>query len=243
MTAPEQQKVIQQFVQTSLRAIARAEKDERVPSRFTGTGREVWDTFKNELTAADLAVLCIQDAGVAMPIPFDPSLWWPDWPGWAQLHLSTPDAEQWIGEALASAGESRDAYLRRQAAILEIDLPPEDAIAVLPGPQPHERWLELPGTGGWIAYRLCARPDAALYLWENMHVVCSTPQEMLLAGLIAWELNAPPRTALPISLDDADLTSTLKGDAKYHGVVGRRDLHGRRDLRVLQRAGEQPQWI
>jgi hypothetical protein len=241
--AIDPQTEMRQFLKTSLHAIVRAEADARIPARFTGTGQAVWDTFRNELTAADLTALTIQDAGVTMPVPFDPSRWWPDWPIWALLSLSPADADRWIAEALAQAGQPRDAYLRGQAAALGIGLPPDEAVATLPTPPRHERWLELPGTGGWLAYSLCMRPEADLYFWENFAIVCGTPREVLLAGLIAWELGAPPRTELPIRLDDADLTATLKAGETYHAVMGRRELHSHRDLRVLHPNGEQPLWL
>jgi len=234
---------IHRFFRTSLRAIVRAEADGRVPARFAGTGKEVWRTFRNELTVADLVALCIQDAGVTMPIPFDPSLWWPDWPERLRLQLPPADADRWIEESLAQTEQPRDAYLRDQAALLGLDVPSNEALMALPTPPRHERWLELPGTGGWLAYTLSTRPDANLYYWENFTVVCASPQEMLLAGLIAWELGAPPRTELPIRVDDPDLTATLKAGETYHAVVGRRDRHGHRDLRILHRDGKQPLWI
>lgn len=243
MTALDRQTDIQQFLQASLWALVRAEIDSRVPARFTGTGRETWNTFKNELTTADLTALCIEDAGVAMPVPFDPSGWWPGWPDWALLGQSPADAEQWIDEALARAGQPRDAYLREQATLLGISLPSDKAIAALPTPQRHERWLELPGTGGWLAYVLCTRQGTALYTWENFRIVCGTPQEMVLAGLIAWELHAPPHSELPIQLDDPDLTKSLVPELMYHAVVGLRSLHGHRDLRILHREGKEPLWL
>ena len=52
--AIERQTEIQQSLQASLWALVRAEIDGRVPARFTGTGQEVWKTFRNELTAVDL---------------------------------------------------------------------------------------------------------------------------------------------------------------------------------------------
>jgi hypothetical protein len=234
---------IEQFLQVSLRAIARAEAAGRLPARFTGRGVAVWNTFRNELTAADLAALSIQDAGVTMPIPFDPSQWWPGWPDWALFSQSPTQVEAWISEALAQTGQPRDAYLRQQAAALGVERPSDEAVAALPTPARHERWLELPGTGGWLAYTLCTRPEAELYLWENFTIVCARPQEILLAGLIAWELGAPPHAQLPIRLDDPDLTGTLKGGETYHALVGRRELHGHRDLRILHQSGKQPLWI
>lgn len=240
---PDRQKEIQQFLKVCVRAILRAEAAGRVPARFSGTGKEVWDTFRNELTAADLVALSIQDAGAAMPVPFDPNLWWPEWPDWALLQQSAAEVEGWIEEALSRVEQPRDAYLREQAASMGVGLPADEAVTGLPTPARHERWLELPGTGGWLAYALCNRPGAELYYWENFAIVCGTPQEMLLAGLIAWELGAPPRTTLPIQLDDPDLTTTLRSGETYHAVIGRRDLHGHRDLRILHHNGEGPLWL
>jgi len=231
---------IESFIQTSLRALVRAEAAGRVPARFTGTGQEIWRTFRNELSAADLVALSIQDAGVAMPVPFDPGHWWPDWPRWATLNRPPAEVEAWIAGALRHADEPRDAFLREQAAVLELDLPSDAAIAALRTPARHERWLELPGSGGWLAYALCARPAAELYYWENFTVVCGAPREMLLAGLIAWELGAPPRVELPIHLDDPDLSATLRAGQTFHAIVGRQDLHGHRDLRILHHTGQGP---
>ena len=243
VTSAAWQSEIERFRQVSLRAIVRAEADGRIPARFTSTGKDVWKTFRNELTAADLVALCIQDAGVTMPVPFDPSRWWPDWPDWALMGQSPADAERWINETLVEAGQPRDGYLRQQAAALGVEIPPSELLEFLPTPPRHERWLELPGTGGWVAYALSTRLEADLYFWENFVIVCGTPQEMLLAGLIAWELGAPPRTQLPIRLDDPDVTATLRAGGTYHAIVGLRQLHGHRDLRVLHQNGKQPLWL
>jgi hypothetical protein len=212
-TTTVEQNEVPQFLQASLRAVVRAEAQGRLPARFTGTGVAVWETFRNELTAADLVALAIQDAGVTMPVPFDPRVWWSGWPDWT-LFQASEDAERWIQEALEQADLPRDAYLREQAAFLEIGLPADAAVTALPTPASHERWLELPGTGGWLAYALCQRPDAT-----------------------------PPRTELPIRLDDPGLTATLKARETYHAVVGLRELHGHRDLRVLHQNGKQPLWL
>jgi hypothetical protein len=81
------------FAQVSLGSLVRAERSGRVPRRFTESGQAVWQTFHNELTIADLAAIAIQDAGIAMPMPFAPSNWWPQWPDWALLHLSPQDVQ------------------------------------------------------------------------------------------------------------------------------------------------------
>lgn len=231
------------FFRAALRALIRAEQSGRVPARFSGAGRDVWQTFHNELTIADLVALCIEDAGATMPIPFSPSIWWPGWPDQARLQLKPHEVEQWVEEDRTNGNQPLDAYLRSQAAFLGFEPPPEQSLTALSTPARHEHWLELPGTGGWLAYALSTRPGAGLYYWENFSIVCSTPQEMLLAGLIAWELNAPPRAKLSIYRDDPDLTATLKAGTTYHGVFGRRELHGHRDLRVLHHEAKGPTWL
>ncbi len=242
-TATTQSYEVDLFVQASLRALVRAEVEGRVPLRFTGEGPAVWSTFRNELTAADLAALAIQDAGAGMPVPFAPEHWWPDWPEWGLLHLPPAEVAGWIEKAPTFAEQPRDAYLRAQAGVLGVDLPSDEALAGLPLPARHERWLELPGTGGWVAYALCSRPGAELYFWDNFTIVCESPLEMLFAGLIAWGLDAPPNTELPIRLDDTDLTATLKSGASHHEIVGLSSRHAHRDLRLLHKEGRQPLWL
>jgi hypothetical protein len=66
---------------------------------------------------------------------------------------------------------------------------------------------------------------------------------MILAGLIAWELGAPPNIGLPIILDNLNLTNTLKAGQTYHAVIGRKGLHGNRDLRLLNQDNKHPLWI
>jgi hypothetical protein len=178
-----------------------------------------------------------------MPIPFDPRTWWPEWPDWALLQHRPEDADRWIRQALQWSELPRQEYLERQAAFLEVARPEKATISDLPTPARYEQWLELPGTGGWISYALCQRPDTSAYYWENFMVICGSPQEMLLAGLIAWELGAPPNTRLPIRLDDQALTATLKAGETYHVVVGMQDKHGHRDLRVLLQDGKEPLWL
>jgi hypothetical protein len=233
---------IHPFVQTALRAITRAESQGRLPARFTGFGPEIWRAFRNELTQADLVALSIQDAGATMPIPFNPMLWWPDWPNWALRTLPLNEVQQWLAEAMEEVNQPEAEYLHRQAQVLDLILPTTEELASLPTPAAHEKWLELPGTAGWVAYSLCARPDAELYLWENFTILCESPQEMLFAGLLAWELHAPPRQALPIHLDPA-LAETLHSGQSYRQVVARHDLHGHRALHFLQTANAEPLWI
>jgi hypothetical protein len=175
-TTASQQTEIRGFLQTSLRALVRAEAAGRIPLRFTGTGQDVWNTFRNELTAADLVALSIQDAGATMPVPFDPGLWWPNWPDWALRGQSSADAEGWIAEALAQASQPRDDYLCQQAVALGIDLPVDEAMAALPTPRDTNAGWNCPApVGGWPMF---FRPGwKQISFWENFRIVCGTPQE------------------------------------------------------------------
>ncbi len=239
--------IIETFCQAALRALIRAELKERVPARFTGVGQDVWKTFRNELTLADLLVLSIQDIAVNMPIPFDPQRWFPVGAGvvptWSELQVGTEAVQGWLAVAHQQAELPLDDYLRQQAGLLNIALPDKSILDKLPTPEKHERWLELPGTGGWVAYTLCSRAEQEIYLWENFTILCTTSQEMILAGLIAWELDAPPNQELPILRDDVDLTSMLHAGKTFHTLVGKRAQHGNRDLRFLDQDNKQPLWL
>lgn len=233
----------EQFLTVAIRALVRAEVAGRVPERFTGEGPAVWEVFDNELNLGDRVALAIEDAGAVMPVPFDPRPWWPGWPEWALRNLPPAVVAPLVEAALREANQPESDYLRQQAAALDLDLPREQQLAQLPTPAAHESWLELPDTAGWVAYHLCSRPGANLYLWQNFTIVCTTPQQMLFAGLLAWELDAPPGQRLPLVKDDGALTKTLEADRTYQGVVAQRALHGHRALDFLVQNGAGVLWI
>ena len=83
MTTPDRQAGVRQFLQASLNAIVRAEREGRVPARFSGTGKEIWDTFKNELTPADLARRSSSGRGSRLARPGA-------WPGDCILRIPSP---------------------------------------------------------------------------------------------------------------------------------------------------------
>ena len=68
------------------------------------------------------------------------------------LRQPTAEVQTWMADALATAEQPRDAYLRAQAGLLGIELPPDETLAPLRLPAQHERWAELPPTAGWAAY-------------------------------------------------------------------------------------------
>lgn len=62
---PAESNAIAQSSQVYLRAIVWTEVAGPVPSRFTGTGREIWETLRNDFTAADLAALANHPSDVS----------------------------------------------------------------------------------------------------------------------------------------------------------------------------------
>ena len=215
------------FASVAANALVRAEVIGRVVPRFTGSGPHLWAAFRNELTLTDLLDLAVRDAAVAMPQPFALHRLWPQ-ASVDELQAIPPDhVEGWINRAKEMAEQSTDAYLRTQAQALGITLPSEESLERLPVPQAHHHILELPGSGGWLAYHMASRPDTAVYYWENFIIACGTWQEQLLAGLIAFELGAPPRRELPIVCNPT-LAQVLGDDTAFDWIIGLREENTRR---------------
>jgi hypothetical protein len=227
MSVPPDYEEIVNFASVVTAALLRAEGVGRVPARFTGTGSQFWTAFRNELTSADLLDLAVRDAAMTMPQPFALHWLWPEAAG-DDLRIIPPEqVEEWIKQAKDLADQSPDAYLRAQAHSLGIRLPWEKGLEGLPMPEAHHHILELPGSGGWLAYHIAARPGAAVYYWENFTIACGTWQEQLMAGLIAFELGAPPHRELAI-VNDPTLVSVLGDEAAFDWIVGLREDNARR---------------
>jgi len=213
---------IKTFACVVANALVRAEVAGRLPPRFTRSGPQLWAAFRNELTEADLLDLAVRDLAVAMPQFFALDQLWPEASGDELQAISPAEAAQCITEATAQADQPKGAYLQAQAQALSIRLPSTESRNILPHPEAHHRILELTGTGGWLAYTMASHPDATVYYWENFTVACGTWQELLLAGLIAFELGAPTRRELPVILDPT-LARVLNGDVAFDWIIGIRE--------------------
>lgn len=213
---------IKTFASVVANALVRAEVADRLPPRFTRSGPQLWDAFRNELTEADLLDLTVRDLAVAMPQFFALNQLWPEASGDELRTISPTEADQYITEAIAQADQPREAYLQAQARALSVRLPSMESLNILPHPEAHHRILELTGTGGWLAYTMASHPDATVYYWENFTVACGTWQELLLAGLIALELGAPTRRELPVIFDPT-LARVLNGDVAFDWIIGIRE--------------------
>ena len=68
--------------------------------------------------------------------------------------------------------------------------------------KPHQKVLELPGTGGQLAHHLVmAQTDLTLH--DNFTIACASWQELTLAGVIGLEMGAPHSDfAVRVELED-----------------------------------------
>ncbi len=182
-----------------IQALARDEAAGRRPRRLTEPRLATWTRFRGRLTATDLVALLFEDAAVIHPIPFDAArVGVPT--GWDRLPETV--AQGWIDglAGLDLAGDPAD-YIAGQARLL--GLPTRLARSELHVVKPHQRVLELPGTGGQLAHHLVAT-QGDLSLKDNFTVACASWQELTMAGIVALDLGAAD-TGFATRVEVADL--------------------------------------
>lgn len=183
---PEEQRPTAAWAAALLQALARDEAAGRRPERLTEPRMATWNRFKGRLASDDFVELLFEDAAVLHPIPFNASV----------LgnpirfdRLTESVAERWLElvPALDLKGTG-GMYVEEQARML--GLPTRMARTDLHVVKPHQKVLELPGSGGQLAHYLAStHPDLKLH--DNFVVACSSWQELTLAGVVAVELGAP----------------------------------------------------
>ena len=182
-----------------LRALARDEALGRRAPRLTEAGQATWQRFRGRLSSADLFRLLAEDGAVLHPIPFDPSR------VRAPFDLANLDddvVDTFLAQLPTLALTAPPAaYVDDQARRLGI--PPRLARSELHQVKPHQKVLELPGTGGLLAHHLVTTQDG-LTLQQNVTIVCDGWRELTLAGVIALEREAP-RTDFIVAATAADL--------------------------------------
>ena len=174
------------YVAAMIHALAREEQHGRRPRRLLEPDHATWNRFRGRMGARDLFELVLEDAAVTQAEPFH-----------AAAILEAPEAldavpEALIADLLAAAPKltldaSSSDYIDGQATLLGITARP--ALGDLRRIQPHDRVLELPGTGGRIAAHL-VRTQPDLSLKDIFTIACATWQERVLAGLVAVESGA-----------------------------------------------------
>lgn len=182
----EEQRPTGLWMASLLYAIARDEAAGRRTQRLTEPKLDTWSRFRGRLTSIDLISLLFEDAAVIHRVPFDPA---------AAGGPIRPDrlpevvADAWLKSvAVLPLSNSSADYVSEQARLLGLST--KMARSDLHVVKPHQKVLELPGTGGQLAHHfVTAQRD--LTLQDNFVVACASWQELTLAGIIALELGAP----------------------------------------------------
>ncbi len=147
---------------------------------------DTWSRFRGRLTNADLLTLLFEDAAVVHPVPFDPRLLGDEL---FTRRLPEAVADGWLQQLNnVDLGVSSAVYVAEQAKLLGV--PTRMARSELHVVKPHQKVLELPGTGGQLAHHLVSG-QKDLTLQDNFVVACGSWQELTLAGVIGLELGAP----------------------------------------------------
>jgi hypothetical protein len=166
-------------------ALARDEAAGRRPARLTEARLATWNRFRGRLKATDLLALLFEDAAVVHPVPFDPARI----QGQFDLNQLAEDRiASWL-DAISSLDLNAPGtdYLLDQACLLGV--PTRFARSELLVVKPHQRVLELPGTGGQLSHYL-VKTIPGLALRDNFTVACSNWREATLAGIAALDLGA-----------------------------------------------------
>jgi hypothetical protein len=98
-------------------------------------------------------------------------------------------ADSWVKAAatLPLSAPAAD-YIASQARLL--GFPTRMARSDLHVVKPHQKVLELPGTGGQLAHYLVSS-QGDITLQDNFTLACSSWQELTMAGIVALDLAAP----------------------------------------------------
>lgn len=199
-----------------LHALARDEAAGRRTQRLTEPKLDTWSRFRGRLTSADLVALLFEDAAVIHHVPFDPAVLG----GSIRLdRFPESAADSWI-KAVASLPLTVPGpdYVAEQARLL--GLPTRMARSDLHVVKPHQKVLELPGTGGQLAHHLVtAQRDLTLH--DNFTIACGSWQELTLAGVIAIELGAPHSDfTTRVELEDLRKTDHPLRQRTFDFVIG-----------------------
>jgi hypothetical protein len=209
------------YASALLAALARDEVAGRRSPRLTEPGQATWQRFRGRLGSADLLRLLAEDGAVLHPVPFAAS----------QIGVPLDDiddalVDSWL-DGLASKNLQRPAaeYVEAQAQLLGV--PTKLARSELHQVKPHQKVLELPGTGGQLCHHLLTT-QSGLTLQVNCTIACGTWAELVLAGIIGLDLAAPPRSSFLLRATAEDLANDQHPlrQQRFDFVVGLRPEKG-----------------
>ncbi|MCA9621927.1 MAG: hypothetical protein KC731_23040 [Myxococcales bacterium] len=206
---PEEQRDAATYAVAALHALGREERRGRRPVRLLEAGHATWNQFRGRLGARHLLELLLEDGAVTQPRAFTV----PE--GLDLSVLSHGLVAGWLSEvpslALEAPGED---YIGEQAARLGVST--RLAKSSLHRLKPHHRVLELPGSGGQLAYHLVTTHDD-VYLQDVFTIACGDWREATLAGLVAVEVGLSGDA--PVWLDP-ELRRARKDGRVWDYVVG-----------------------
>ena len=180
-----------------------------------------WLSFRGDLGTRDLIELRLRNQMVPRPWMFDPSRLIPGASLTALRTVTDERLAMWLRSATAHAEEQPEQFLVWAAERL---LPPGPRWRPsLPPLASNQMALELPGTGGLLAYRVISK-NAGLYLQENFLIAGADWREALYAGLVAIELGVPSGVDLPFTLDE-HLKSPALLNRRYDLILGSQERH------------------
>jgi hypothetical protein len=169
-----------------LRALARDEAAGRRTPRLTEPKLDTWKRFRGRLTSVDFISLILEDAAVLRSVPFAQQVMGG---GLRVDRLPESVTDAWLQDIGAlPLGTTGAEYILEQAKLL--GLPTRMARSDLHVVKPHQKVLELPGTGGQLSFHLASSQND-LTLQDNFVVACGAWQELTLAGIVGLELGSP----------------------------------------------------
>jgi hypothetical protein len=167
-------------------ALARDEAGGRRTPRLIEPGQATWQRFRGRLGSADLLRLLAEDGAVLHPIPF----------AGARVGVTLDDIEDALVDGFLEGLGSKDlrnpgaAYVESQAQLLGLPTGLAWSEFQQGKIEPHQKVLELPGTGGQLCHRLVTT-QPALTLQGSCTIACGSWAELVLAGIVALDLGAP----------------------------------------------------
>lgn len=167
-------------------ALARDEHAGRRRPALTEPNLDTWRRFRGRLTSVDLLAMLFENAAVLHAVPFSP-----EEVGLRGRLGLLPDGvvDAWLSELGTMPFDTKSAdYILEQAKLLGV--PTRMARSDLHVVKPHQKVLELPGTGGQLAHHLVSS-QKDVTLQDNFVVACGSWQEQTLAGIAGLELGAP----------------------------------------------------
>lgn len=201
-------------------ALARDEAAGRRGPRLTETGQATWQRFRGRLGSADLLRLLAADGAVLHPIPFASG----------RIGVSLEEVDDAVVDRMLAELPRKDlrrpgaAYIEAQAQLLGI--PSKLARSELHQVKPHQKVLELPGTGGQLCHHLVTT-QPGLTLQVNCTIAGGSWAELVLAGIVALDLGAPS-SELIVSATAEDLKNDQHPlrQQRFDFVVGLRPDKG-----------------